>query len=73
MKNTYIIALKEGNEPIYIKIKPLNSLKFLGIHYQQAYLMESKKQADETRKNWYNIRQERKNDEKYPDFYELTY
>ena len=69
MKNTYIIALKRGNEPIYIKIKPLNSLKFLGVHYEQAYLMESKKQADSTWNNRYKIRQERKNDDNYPDFY----
>lgn len=69
MKNTYIIALKKWNEPIYIKIKPLNSLKFIGVHYENAYLMESKKQADETRKNRYKIREERKDDDKYPDFF----
>jgi hypothetical protein len=69
MRNTYIIALKEGNEPHYIKIKPLNSLAFLGLHYKQAYLMENKTQADKTWRQWYDIRQERKNDENYPDFF----
>ena len=69
MKNTYIIALWKGNEPFYIKLKPLNSIAFIGIHYKNAYIMESKKQADETRKQRYKIRNERKNDEKYPDFF----
>jgi hypothetical protein len=41
----------------------------MGLHYKQAYIMESKAKAEETRRNWYKIREERKNDEKYPDFF----
>lgn len=68
MKNTYIIALKEGNEPVYIKARPLNCIAYLW-KYQHAYIMESKKQADEQWKNLYKMREERKNDENYPHFY----
>lgn len=69
MKNTYFIALKSWNEPHLIKLKPYNSIAFIGLHYKQAYIMESKAKAEETRRNRYKTREERKNDEKYPDFF----
>lgn len=69
MKNTYIIALRSWNEPHFIKMQPHRSIAFIGIHYKNAYIMESKKEAEETRKNRYEQRKERKNDDNYPDFY----
>ena len=69
MKNTYIIALKEGKEPDLLQIKSLNDITRIGKRYWRAYIMETKQQAEETREKRYKQREERKNDEKHPDFY----
>ncbi len=65
MKNTYIIAVKEGQEPDLLQIKSLNDISRIGKKYRRAYIMESKQQAQETREKRYKQREERKADTKY--------
>lgn len=69
MKTTYIIALRHGWSPLLIKQKPLQSIAYIGRIYQNAYIFQTKKEAEKTRKEWYKLREERKDDPKYPDFY----
>ena len=69
MKNIYIIALKDGNEPVFIQQRAREDFTYIGTNYKNAYFAESKKQADETRKKRYKMREERKQDANYPDFY----
>lgn len=68
MKNIYIIALREGNEPVFIQQKTWEDITYIG-NYKNAYVSESKKQADETRRKWYKMREDRKNDPAYKDFF----
>lgn len=65
MKNIYIIALKKGNEPVFIKQRAREDISYIGTNYEKAYIAESKKQADETRKKRYKMREDRKTDPAY--------
>lgn len=69
MKNTYIIAIKEGFEPVFIQAKPLTCITYIAKRYKHAYIMESKKQATETFLERYKQREERKKDENYKNLY----
>lgn len=69
MKNTYIIAVKEGQEPDLLQIKSLNDITRIGKKYRRAYIMETKQQAEETREKRYRQRDERKDDPDYKDFF----
>lgn len=69
MKNTYIIAIKEGFEPVFIQVKPLNCIAYIWKHYKHAYIMENKKKATETFLQRYKQREERKKDENYKNLY----
>jgi hypothetical protein len=71
MKNVYIIALKKGNEPYLAKIRTLENMAFIGQQFEKAYICETKAQAEKMRKEWQKIREERKDNEKYPEFYSL--
>lgn len=69
MKNTYIIGVKEGQEPDLLQVKALNDIARIGKRYWRAYIMESKQQAQETRERRYKQREERKADPTYKDTY----
>lgn len=69
MKNTYIIALKNGNYPVLFKVKPYNCIVSMFDTYTHAYIMENKQKAEKVFDDRYKIRENRKNDEKYPDFF----
>ena len=69
MKNTYIIGVKEGQEPDLLQVKTLNDITRIGKKYWRAYIMENKQQAQETREKRYKQREERKSD----PFYKTTY
>ena len=68
MKNIYIIALRDGNEPVFIQQRVREDMTFIG-NYKNAYIAESKKQANETRKKRYKQREERKDDPNYKNDY----
>lgn len=65
MKNTYIIGVKEGQEPDLLQVKALNDITRIGKKYRRAYIMETKQQAEETREKRYKQREERKTDPTY--------
>lgn len=69
MKNTYIIALKAGNYPVLFKVKPYNCIVNMFDTFTHAYIMESKEKAEKIWDDRYKMRENRKNDEKYPEFY----
>lgn len=69
MKNIYIIALRKWNEPVFIQQRAWEDITYIGTNYEKAYIAESKKQAEETRRKRYKMREERKQDNNYPDFY----
>ena len=69
MKNTYIIGVKEGQEPDLLQVKALNDITRIGKKYWRAYIMENKQQAQETREKRYKQREERKTDPIYKNTY----
>ena len=53
MKNTYIIAIEKDGMPMFIKQKPMECICYIGRYYQNAYIFNSKKEAEKTRAEWF--------------------
>jgi len=54
MKNTYIIALTNDLEPIYIKQRSMEDISYIGRNYYKAYICETKTKADKIWKERFN-------------------
>jgi hypothetical protein len=73
MKNTYIIALTNDLEPIYIKQRSMEDISYIGRNYYRAYICETKTEADKIRKDRYNTYANKKLwIEKEEDYYNFT-
>ena len=73
MKNTYIIALTNDWEPIYIKQKSMEDITYIGRNYKNAYICETKTKADKIWKDRFNTYANKKLwIEKEEDYYNFT-
>lgn len=64
MTNTYIIAIKESGEPRFIQARPYNCIAYIGRQYKNAYIIESKKKANELFLQRYKQREEKQKETK---------